>query len=297
MSCAGKAIDRKVSSSALTRTAHQYVHEYCIDMHHVLGSGSYSVVRRAHHSVNGADVACKQVAHQSRAALTCVTRELTALNALPAHPNIVQLCALHRDSEYAYLFLTSPRGAVTLRNYLDEHVTRVGQLAEHCVRQIMQQLLHAVHHCHIRGVAHRDLKLENVLIVPHTLHVTLIDFGLALTDHVTHVNEALGSPLYMSPELLNARTHCSRAADMWALGVIAHQLLFHHYPYQADTLDELHLLVTTQRYHCPTTTADTAPVSPSLASLLHALLHHDPALRITADEALQHPWIRCSTPR
>lgn len=148
--------------------------------------------------------------------LTGVNRELTALQTLPPHANIVQLCHVHRDSEYAYLFLTSPRGAVTLRNYLDEHVTRGSQLTEHSVRLIMRQLLDAVHHCHtrqvsipiccsartdhclIRGVAHRDLKLENVLIVPHSLHVTLIDFGLALTDHVTHVHEALGSVLHTS---------------------------------------------------------------------------------------------------
>jgi len=299
MSC-GKAIERTVSSSALTRTTQQRVHDYSIDMHHVLGSGSYSVVRPAHDSVNGTMYACKQVCHQSRAALTCVNRELSALQALPPHANIVQLCHVHRDSEYAYLFLTSPRGAVTLRNYLDEHVTRGAQLSEHSVRVIMRQLLEAVHHCHTRGVAHRDLKLENVLIVPHSMHVTLIDFGLALTDHVTHVTEALGSPLYMAPELLSARPHCARSADMWALGVMAHQLLFQHWPYTADTLDELHWLVTTHRYSCPpsrSTVHSVAPLSAPLAALLHALLSHEPSARPSADAALHHPALTCSTPR
>jgi serine/threonine protein kinase len=305
MSC-GKAIERTKSSPALPRTTLQ-LHKYSIDMQHVLGSGSYSVVRRAHDSVNGTPYACKQVCHQSRAALNCVNRELTALQTLPPHPNIVQLCHVHRDSEYAYLFLTSPRGAVTLRNYLDEHVTRGAQLTDRAFRVIMRQLIEAVQHCHNRGVAHRDLKLENVLIVPHSLHVTLIDFGLALTDHVTHVNEALGSPLYMSPELLSARPHCARSADMWALGVIAHQLLYQQWPYSADTLDELHWLVTTHPYSCPdtrsstgtsphSTTTHTTSITP-LASLVQSLLVHSPTARLSAEQALHHPALQCTTPR
>jgi len=295
-----------------------------------------SVVRRAVDELSGAQVACKEISHQSRAAITCLTREVTALRALqhPApHPNIVQLHALHRDSERTYLFLTSPRGAVTLRNYLDDHVRRIGPLSECEARLILRQLLCAVQHCHVRGVAHRDLKLENVLIVPRSKHVLVIDFGLALTDHVTRVNESLGSPLYMAPEVLSAREHSACSADLWAVGVIAQyvatifsssrtqltcdtsQLLFHQYPFMADTLDELQLLVTTQRYKCPTvslthhtattttttttmtTTTTTDDDDVSLADLLHALLAPSPQLRITAAQALQHPWITCSTPR
>jgi serine/threonine protein kinase len=300
MSCA-KAIDRKSSNNALARTSHQYVHEYRIEPH-VLGSGSYSVVRAAVSEVTGAEVACKEIPHQSRAAITCITREVSALRALSPHPHIVQLCALHRDTAHTYLFLTAPRGAVTLRTYLDEHVTRVGPLSERDVRNILQQVLSAVLHCHATGVAHRDLKLENVLIVPHSMHVTLIDFGLALTEHVTAVHESLGSPLYMAPEQWRTGPHCARAADLWATGVIAHQLLFQHFPYMADSLDELQWLVTTQPYQCPTTRISTSssgaqPVSSHLAQLLHSLLAHDPAQRISAEEALQHPWLTYSTPR
>jgi serine/threonine protein kinase len=295
-----------------------------------------SVVRAAVSEVTGAEVACKEIPHQSRAAITCITREVSALRALSPHPHIVQLCALHRDTAHTYLFLTAPRGAVTLRTYLDEHVTRVGPLSERDVRNILQQVLSAVLHCHATGVAHRDLKLENVLIVPHSMHVTLIDFGLALTEHVTAVHESLGSPLYMAPEQWRTGPHCARAADLWATGVIAQyvdlllirasvhiyiylyirscsvltthpfsprsQLLFQHFPYMADSLDELQWLVTTQPYQCPTTRISTSssgaqPVSSHLAQLLHSLLAHDPAQRISAEEALQHPWLTCSTPR
>jgi serine/threonine protein kinase len=286
MSC-GKAIDRKVNT-ALSRPQ---PHEYHIDAHHILGSGSYSVVRRAVDRNTGVELACKEISHQSRASITCLQREVTALHRLAPHQNIVQLCHVQRDTDRSRLFLTSPRGSVTLRNYLDEHVTRVGPLSESEVRVIFRQLLTAVAHCHVTGVAHRDLKLENVLIVPHSQHVTLIDFGLALVDHVTHVTEALGSPLYMSPELLNQARHSATAADMWALGVVLHQLLFQHFPYMADSFDELHLMVSTHRYTCP------AQVSPLLSDLLSRLFAHDATQRVTAHEALHHAWLTCCTPR
>lgn len=123
---------------------------------------------------------------------------------------------------------------------LYQWVSEIGRVGEIDTRKIIQQVVNAMHYCHIRGIVHRDLKLENVLFkTPGDLQIKVVDFGIAgVCDNKQKDKVDAGSIAYMPPESFKQGTETSPAIDVWAIGVMHYAMLYAKLPYLGDTEEE-----------------------------------------------------------
>ncbi|XP_024918244.1 calcium/calmodulin-dependent protein kinase type II subunit beta isoform X4 [Cynoglossus semilaevis] len=160
--------------------------------------------------------------------------------------------------------------------------------ASHCI----QQILEAVLHCHQMGVVHRDLKPENLLLASKCKNaaVKLADFGLAIEvqgDQQAWFGFA-GTPGYLSPEVLRKEAY-GKPVDIWACGVILYILLVGYPPFWDEDQHKLYQQIKAGAYDFPSPEWDT--VTPEAKNLINQMLTINPGKRITAQEALKHPWV------
>jgi serine/threonine protein kinase len=147
------------------------------------------------------------------------------------HPNIVKLFGWFHDRKNIYIVLEYVKGA----DLYDYRKTYGGTLGEAQTATFVLQISRALEYCHSKGVVHRDLKLENVLLDISTRNVKLIDFGFATKITANEKKYSLvGTIDYLSPEMVESRPH-SFKVDNWALGVLTYELLFGKTPFECDS--------------------------------------------------------------
>ncbi|KAL8554430.1 hypothetical protein ACS0TY_002576 [Phlomoides rotata] len=209
-------------------------------------------------------------------AIEDVRREIKILRALTGHPNLVQFYDAFEDADNVYIVMELCEGG----ELLDWILTRVGKFSEDDAKTIIVQILNVVALCHLQGVVHRDIKPENFLFTSKHEYFRLkaVDFGLS--DFVRpdqKLKEIVGSAYYVAPEVLLGSY--GTEADIWSVGVIAYILLCGVFQ---------PLLKTNPSF-------DENPW-PTLSSeskdFVRCLLREDPRRRITAAQALCHPWLR-----
>lgn len=167
---------------------------------------------------------------------------------------------------------------------------------ENDARRVFSQLISALSYLHARRVIHRDLKPENLILADRsfTSDIKLVDFGFSIvldSDSSSVVtNLHCGTPGYMAPEIIN-NTSYSTSVDMWSSGVVLYILLSGLMPFNAKCSD----LVVSGSFTFPEPYWST--VSDNSKDLIRKLLEVDPMKRLTADQALMHPWLTTtSTP-
>ncbi|XP_072341878.1 calcium/calmodulin-dependent protein kinase type II subunit beta isoform X10 [Scyliorhinus torazame] len=203
------------------------------------------------------------------------------------HSNIVRLHDSISEEGFHYLVFDLVTGGelfedIVAREYYSEAD------ASHCI----QQILEAVLHCHQMGVVHRDLKPENLLLASKCkgAAVKLADFGLAI--EVQGEQQAwfgfAGTPGYLSPEVLRKEAY-GKPVDIWACGVILYILLVGYPPFWDEDQHKLYQQIKAGAYDFPSPEWDT--VTPEAKNLINQMLTINPAKRITATEALKHPWV------
>ncbi|XP_042494451.1 CDPK-related kinase 5-like [Macadamia integrifolia] len=220
-------------------------------------------------------------------AIEDVRREVKILRALTGHGNLVQFYDAYEDHDNVYIVMELCEGG----ELLDRILSRGGKYSEDDAKAVMVQILNVVAFCHLQGVVHRDLKPENFLFTSKDENSQLkaIDFGLS--DFVKpdeRLNDIVGSAYYVAPEVLH-RSYGTEA-DVWSIGVIAYILLCGSRPFWARTESGIFRAVLK---------ADPSfdePPWPTLSSeardFVKRLLNKDPRKRMTAAQALCHPWIR-----
>lgn len=216
-----------------------------------------------------------------------VRREVKILRALTGHDNLVQFYDAYEDSENVYIIMELCEGG----ELLDRILSRGGKYSEEDAKSVIVQILKVVAFCHLQGVVHRDLKPENFLFTSKEDNSQLkaIDFGLS--DFVKpdeRLNDIVGSAYYVAPEVLH-RSY-STEADVWSIGVIAYILLCGSRPFWARTESGIFRAVLKAD---PSFSESPWPsLSPEAKDFVKRLLSKDPRRRITAAQALSHPWIR-----
>nr|XP_048286134.1 sperm motility kinase Z-like [Myodes glareolus] len=168
---------------------------------------------------------------------------------------------------------------------LQMFLCEVGYLKEQDAKPIFQQVVSAVHFLHQRRIAHRDIKLENVLI-DRNGNVKLCDFGMAIElAEGQMLMQVCGSLLYMAPEILAMEPYDGLAVDMWSLGVLLYVLVTGQFPYTEDTIHGMHRLITNTK--CPIPYHLSKPCYIIIAQLLKVPTQE----RITICQLLQRPWL------
>ncbi|MQL84728.1 hypothetical protein Taro_017243 [Colocasia esculenta] len=174
---------------------------------------------------------------------------------------------------------------------LDRILSRDGRYSEHDAKAIVVQILSVVAFCHLQGVVHRDLKPENFLFTSKEENspMKLIDFGLS--DFIRpdeRLNDVVGSAYYVAPEVLH-RSY-SMEADIWSIGVITYILLCGSRPFWARTESGIFRAVLRADPNFDDSPWPT--VSPEAKDFVKRLLNKDYRKRMTAAQALTHPWLR-----
>jgi len=249
----------------------------------LLGTGAYAKVYLGKQIKSGALVAVKVIDISQPHKRKSVEVELQALRLLN-HENIVKLHKVVQQREVASMVL----------EYLPEpdlltHLNECGVFTEADAIILMTQLVDAIRHCHEAGIAHHDIKPENISYDKVSKTVKLFDFGLSIAhrDGNQPCTCFSGSPLYLPPEVINAVPYDPFSADIWGLGVLLYELLTNAVPYEAQTWDELVKEVNDPDYriHFPSF------FSPELVELLTLMLDKNPETRISLEEIQRHPWM------
>ncbi|KAL3041851.1 calcium/calmodulin-dependent protein kinase type II subunit beta isoform X1 [Trematomus bernacchii] len=253
-----------------------------------LGKGAFSVVRRCVKLCSGQEYAAKIINTKKLSARDHQKLEREArICRLLKHSNIVRLHDSISEEGFHYLLFDLVTGGelfedIVAREYYSEAD------ASHCIQQIVEAVLH----CHQMGVVHRDLKPENLLLASKCKNaaVKLADFGLAI--EVQGEQQAwfgfAGTPGYLSPEVLRKEAY-GKPVDIWACGVILYILLVGYPPFWDEDQHKLYQQIKAGAYDFPSPEWDT--VTPEAKNLINQMLTINPAKRITAQEALKHPWV------
>uniref|UniRef100_A0A6I8QH90 calcium/calmodulin-dependent protein kinase n=1 Tax=Xenopus tropicalis TaxID=8364 RepID=A0A6I8QH90_XENTR len=267
-------------------TCTRFTDEY--QLYEEIGKGAFSVVRRCVKLCTGHEYAAKIINTKKLSARDHQKLEREArICRLLKHPNIVRLHDSISEEGFHYLIFDLVTGGelfedIVAREYYSEAD------ASHCI----QQILEAVLHCHQMGVVHRDLKPENLLLASKCkgAAVKLADFGLAIEvqgDQQAWFGFA-GTPGYLSPEVLRKEAY-GKPVDIWACGVILYILLVGYPPFWDEDQHKLYQQIKAGAYDFPSPEWDT--VTPEAKNLINQMLTINPAKRITAHEALKHPWV------
>ncbi|KAM9727193.1 calcium/calmodulin-dependent protein kinase type II subunit gamma-like isoform 12-T12 [Menidia menidia] len=267
-------------------TSTRFTDDY--QLYEELGKGAFSVVRRCVKKSTGQEYAAKIINTKKLSARDHQKLEREArICRLLKHHNIVRLHDSISEEGFHYLIFDLVTGGelfedIVAREYYSEAD------ASHCINQILE----SISHIHQHDIVHRDLKPENLLLASKMkgAAVKLADFGLAIEvqgDQQAWFGFA-GTPGYLSPEVLRKDPY-GKPVDIWACGVILYILLVGYPPFWDEDQHKLYQQIKAGAYDFPSPEWDT--VTPEAKNLINQMLTINPAKRITADQALKHPWV------
>ncbi|KAK9527482.1 hypothetical protein VZT92_014041 [Zoarces viviparus] len=275
------------------------------DIRALIGRGSFSRVVRVEHRVTRQPFAIKMMEVEAPEGRQVCASELAVLRRV-SHSHVVQLIEVFQFPRRVYVVLELATGG----ELLDRVVSR-GHFTERDATKALRMVLAGVGHLHNLGITHRDLKPENLLYYHPGADSRLLvtDFGLATfggagsgisgpdgsiggdctgADRSWSLRTTCGTPEYMAPEVLLRKPY-SCAVDMWALGVIAYVVLSGSMPFEDDSRTRLYRSIVRGKYSFH---GDPWPSVSDLAKdFVQRLLPSDPAARLTADQAIRHPWV------
>ncbi|KAJ4881799.1 CBL-interacting serine/threonine-protein kinase 17 [Raphanus sativus] len=251
-----------------------------------LGEGNSAKVKLATDTVSGQSFAVKIIDKSRTSRLNVpfqIKREIRTLKILK-HPNIVRLHEVLASKTKIYMVLECVSGG----DLFDRIVTN-GKLSETEGRKMFQQLIDGINYCHKKGIFHRDLKLENVLLDANG-HIKITDFGLsAMSQHFKEaelLHTTCGSPNYVAPEVLANKGYDGAASDIWSCGVILYVILTGCLPFDDTNLAVL----------CRKISKGDPPIprwlSPGAKTMIKRMLDPNPVTRMTVTCIMANDWFR-----
>jgi calcium-dependent protein kinase len=203
------------------------------------------------------------------------------------HPHITRVFALLEDSVHYFVVMEAVSGGNLL-----ERVCKLKKFNEFKAASIAKQIMLALNYMHTKNIAHRDLKPENILCQsadPEDTRVKLTDFGFSIfLNPEKKASLALGSPLYMAPELVREESY-DKGVDVWALGCIVYILLTGTPPYIGKTKEEIYWNI--DRKNVRYDPKHWSRISQEGEDFVKACLTRNQNDRPSVDVLLEHPWI------
>jgi len=270
-----------------------------------IGHGAYATVFTCQKAATGEFFAVKVInlskliiSPNMRREMKKLQREAKILKSLPAHPNLVRFVdVLEVDSHWLFFVLELVEGGDLFQIFrkVSRSVGKRPRLQEAEALYVFRQLVEGLALLHSKGVIHRDLKLENVLVArkhegpPLLLDVKIADFGLSkvVGAEFSEARSTVGSPRYMAPEVKASEGSHDHRADLWSLGILLCVLLQGRFPNDAPAqVSQATLNAAVARL----------PVSAEAQAVVSGLLRRDPEKRLTIDDLRQHPWLLSPDP-
>jgi len=256
-----------------------------------IGHGHYGVVRRCMHRQTGEWYAIKSIRKSKVARVDVLRRETQILREVD-HPNIIRLIEVHEDVKYLHLITELYTGGELYDRINAKAQSLEGCFSETDASKLVRSILGAIAYCHdVKQIVHRDLKPENFLFESERddADIKIIDFGLS--RHETQfgvMNTRVGTPYYVAPEVL--KKEYTKSCDIWSIGVICYILLCGYPPFYGDSDRQIFDSVRSGYFDFPSPEWDN--ISDNAKDFVCYLLQKDPSQRPTADQALDHNWIK-----
>ncbi|OMJ85483.1 hypothetical protein SteCoe_13169 [Stentor coeruleus] len=202
------------------------------------------------------------------------------------HPNILKFYEYFIDEDNYYLATEICKGGS-----LYGKLRKVKKISEGQVKKIMFQIFEAIEFIHSLGIAHRDLKPENILLLnENTFEIKIGDFGNACNFHTTSSMKGLfGSVYYLAPEVFKGIYN--EKVDIWSCGIMLYVLLTGNIPYNPGSLNDIKKQVVETPFQL--THEFSYSFSGELEDFMKKILNVNPEKRLSASEALKHPWFDC----
>eukprot|EP01126_Amoeba_proteus_P018183 TRINITY_DN1914_c0_g2_i1.p1 TRINITY_DN1914_c0_g2~~TRINITY_DN1914_c0_g2_i1.p1 ORF type:complete len:555 (-),score=85.83 TRINITY_DN1914_c0_g2_i1:127-1791(-) len=250
-----------------------------------LGVGAFGLVRLCTHKTSKKQYAIKIITKQkmNRRQTELLQREISVMSKLH-HPNIVDLIEAYDTTTSTYLVLEYVDGGSILKELM-EH----GPYTEKESARLMRQLIESILYMNSRGVAHRDLKPDNLLITrDRTLKVS--DFGLSKDySEGSALVTSVGTACYVAPEVLSGKKYTT-ACDIWSCGVITYILLSAQMPFHGPNNDIIFEKIRVADYVFPSPYFD--HVSVEALDFIDKILVPNVKHRMIIDQCLLHSWLR-----
>jgi len=243
-----------------------------------LGRGAMGVVYLGHDPKIGRRVAIKTLtyAQYDEAVINDLkarfNREAEAAGRL-SHPNIVTVYDVGEENDLSYIAMDYAEGEPLNRYCQPDNLLPVAT-----VYQIIAEVADALHYAHQQNIVHRDIKPGNLIFNPDTQQLKITDFGIAriVDSSNTQTGEILGSPIYLSPELLKGQK-ATGATDIYSLGVSFYQLLTGHVPFNGDNVANVAYQIVNSKYK--SIRSHRAELPMSAVKIINKGMHKDPDKR------------------
>ncbi|KAF5795548.1 putative protein kinase CAMK-CDPK family [Helianthus annuus] len=254
-----------------------------------LGRGRFGVVYRCFSTISGDSFACKSIDKRLLSDPTdreCIDKEPKILQLLNRSPNIIQIHGLYENDDYVHIVMDLCESP----DLFDRISNHAGVFSEQEACSVFSQLMLSISYCHRLGIAHRDIKPDNVLFDSRG-RLKLADFGSAEWFGMNEggmMTGVVGTPYYVAPEILSGREY-NEKVDIWSAGVILYIMLAGVPPFYGETPAETFEAVLRGNLRFPTKIFRS--VSPEAKDLLRKMLSKDVSRRLSAEQVLRHPWV------
>merc|ERR1711963_1048443 len=267
---------RSSSSGSLEQGRKDFHTQYLVKEQ--LGKGGFGVVYSAVRRSDGLEVAVKEVSKDEKVMLGSdnMPLEVALMQQLQDVPGVIKLLDFF-EMNHCYFIVMERFHCKDLFDFISEQ----GPLPESLAKDLFKQILETIVSCHKRGIVHRDIKDENILIDLKTFKTKVIDFGSGdyIEDKVYHRFQ--GTRVYSPPEWINSRAYRPEGLTVWSLGILLYDMVCGDVPFECDA----------QISRAQLTWFPQLKLSEEVKSLISGCLKVDTSERLTLAEIAAHPWL------
>ena len=256
----------------------------------VLGKGAYATVKLIINRLTNEKFAMKiyeKSKLNDRLKKKCVYKEIEILKRVN-HKNIAKLYeVIYTDTQI--LIIQEFVKGISLRDYYNKEIRNQKGISEHkanIFKKIFKQIFEAMNYLHCNSMAHRDIKLENILMTKD-YGIKIIDFGFGMLNPDNKIQYFFcGTPNYMPPEIVEKKGYIGQRADLWSLGILIYKIYCADFPFKGRNEKDLYKNIRRCEYFIINYVPDNVKI------VIRALIEYDPNKRTTCKEVLKSEWLR-----
>merc|ERR1712126_325559 len=267
---------RSSQSGRLEQGRREFFSEYTLGDQ--IGKGGFGLVFSGVRCKDGLEVAVKEISKDEKVVVTedNLPLEVALMQHLQDVPGVIRIIDYFDMQDTFYIVMERFNS-----KDLFDFITEQGPLPEPLAKDIFKQVVNTVTCCHKKGVVHRDIKDENILIDLNTLKIKLIDFGSGAFMENKMYREFQGTRVYSPPEWINYRVYTPEALTVWSLGILLYDILCGDVPFECDQ----HITSANLTWFPQLT------LSQDAKSLIKTCLTVDPHQRISLAQVANSPWL------
>ena len=257
---------------------------------HTLGKGAYAIVKVVTNNITQEKSAMKiyeKAKLNDNSKKKCVYREIEILKRTN-HKNIARLVEVINTPKQILIIQELVNG-ISLREYYNREIRNQKGISEHkanIFKKIFKQIFDAMNYLHKNHMAHRDIKLENILMTKE-YEIKIIDFGFGMYNPENKLQSFFcGTPNYMPPEIAFKKPYVGQKADLWSLGVLVYKMYCADFPFKGKNEKDLYKAIKKGKFTMASYTPD------YIRKIILGMIELDPNKRLTCEDVLRSAWLR-----